>query len=461
MMDQPERTLVMHGRAVCRWAACALLLPAVVPVPQAGAQDVPALTRAYNASGVALYRELAGAPGNIVLSPYSIGSALAMARSGARGDTERQMASVLKHSLSRDATDRANAGLLAILNGYDRTQQADFCPKGARWTGTRCEAAPGEGGGCPPSMQPERGTCVGGPAGASAILVAANALLLPKSAGPVDETYKATLRDKYAASVHAGAGAEEINAWVKAKTAGKIDRIVDALDPDAGPVLVSAVYLKAAWASDFPAANTREDDFRLAAQERVRVPTMHQDAELALIERAGYRAIRLDYTERSLAMLVVLPNEGEGIGRVTGWLDSGELAALSQALQRAPRRPVALALPRFKAAFTADLVAPLQKAGMRLPFSDSADFSGMRGPTRAAARLKIAAVKHRAVIEVTEAGTEAAAATSVGMATASAPIERTTPIPFVVDRPFLFFVVDGRSGAILFQGRIADPRRRE
>jgi serpin B len=368
------------------------------------------------------------------------------------------MASVLKHSLSRDATDLANAALLAILNGYDRTSRPDYCPKAARWTGTRCEAAPAEGGGCPLSMELEGGTCVGRPAGPSAILVAANALLLPKSAGPVAEDYKATLRDKYAAAVHQDVRADEINAWVKTKTAGKIERIVDALDPDAGPVLVNAVYLKAAWASDFPAANTREDDFRVSARERVRVPTMHQDAEFALVERTGYRAIRLEYTERSLAMLVVLPNEDEGIAQVTRRIDAGEVAALSRALQRGPRRPVALALPRFKATFTADLVAPLQKAGMRLAFSDDADFSGMRGPTRAAARLKIASVKHRAVIEVTEAGTEAAAATSVGMVTASAPIERTTPIPFVVDRPFLFLVVDTASGAVLFQGRIVDPR---
>jgi serpin B len=77
------------------------------------------------------------------------------------------------------------------------------------------------------------------------------------------------------------------------------------------------------------------------------------------------------------------------------------------------------------------------------------------------AGLKIAAIKHRAVIEADERGTEAAAATSVAMAPASAPFDPPQPVPFVVDRPFLFLVVDHASGAVLFQGRIADPRRRD
>jgi serpin B len=222
--------------------------------------------------------------------------------------------------------------------------------------------------------------------------------------------------------------------------------------------LVNAVYLKAAWASAFPESATRDDDFRLTAGRRVRVPTMRQTGEFGLVERAGYRAIRLGYSVGSLAMVVVLPNEVDGLDRVAGRLDAGELASLLGSLKRAPQRRVALALPRFKAAFAADLVAPLQKAGMRLAFGDSADFSGMTGRAPGEGGLKILGVRHRAMIEVNETGTEAAAATVVVMAPTSAPrLER--PLPFVVDRPFLFLVVDDASGAVLFQGRIADPRQ--
>src|ERR1700688_619977 len=99
----------------------ALLTTALMPrgaVAQDTAQ-VQALTQAYNASGQALVQGFTAAPGNIVLSPYSIGTAMAMALSGARGATEAQMAAVLKHRLPRAEIDAANSAALAILNGYD------------------------------------------------------------------------------------------------------------------------------------------------------------------------------------------------------------------------------------------------------------------------------------------------------------------------------------------------------
>jgi leukocyte elastase inhibitor len=121
---------------------------------------------------------------------------------------------------------------------------------------------------------------------------------------------------------------------------------------------------------------------------------------------------------------------------------------------------VTLALPRFKAAQDADrLVATFQQAGMRLAFTDHADFSGMTDESASEAGVKIGLIRHRAIIEVTEDGTEAAAATAtMVLPTAGSPMPRPKPIPFIVDRPFLFYVVDDASGAVLFQGRIVDPR---
>jgi serpin B len=423
-----------------------------------------ALTAGYNASGLALYRALAQAPGNLVLSPYSIGSAMAMVRSGARGETERELAGALKLGLPRQAADAANAALLRLLSSYDRSAEPGFCPKGMRWTGSRCEASPSADGSCPPLSVREGDICVAHPILPSATLRVANALVLPKGTVGVATAYAALLRDSYAATLLQGVGAGDINAWFAKKTAGKIDRMVDALPDNPGPMLLNAVYLKAAWRFPFPAAATADGDFNLSAAARVRVPMMHQQEELAFVERAGYRALRLDYAHQSLAMVVVLPQEPEGLGQVTGRLDAAELAGLLAALNGAPPRFVALALPRFKAAFSADLVPPFESAGVRLAFSDAADFSGIAGGSPgagSAGRLKIATIRHRAIIEVDERGSEAAAATMVGMATASAPLEQPQPVPFVVDRPFLFLVVDKASGAVLFQGRVADPRRTE
>ena len=156
-------------------------------------------------------------------------------------------------------------------------------------------------------------------------------------------------------------------------------------------------------------------------------------------------------------MIVVVPNEVDGLEAVSRTLDAGELRSLWTALGAdESSRWVALRLPRFKIAYKASLAEAFQKAGMTLAFGDRADFGGITGKGPDAPGVKIGDILHRATIEVAEAGTDAAAGTAV--------IKRRrnrrppTPIPFVVDRPFLFYIVDDASGAILFQGRIADPR---
>lgn len=247
----------------------------------------------------------------------------------------------------------------------------------------------------------------------------------------------------------------------EAQTEGKIDRIIDKLDPDAAAVLLNAVYFKAAWASTFAKSATREEDFKLSAVEKVRVPMMRQEASFRLAQGAGYRAIRLDYAQRALAMIIVLPDEAEGLDAVTRQLEPAEQRKLTASLKSGPERLLALALPRFQAAFETDLAEAFKKAGMTLAFTDQADFSGMTGRRAGDEGVKIGDIRHRAIIEVAEAGTEAAAATAVTMLPLKAmPPKRPTPIPFVVDHPFLFYIVDDTSGAVLFQGRIVNALRR-
>ena len=180
---------------------------------------------------------------------------------------------------------------------------------------------------------------------------------------------------------------------------------------------------------------------------------MHQVASYAVLARPGFRAIRLPYEVRSLGMIVVLPDKIDGVREVGAQLDAGELRRL---MQPATFKRVELALPRFKAAFKADLVPPFRQAGLSLPFENKADFSGMTGRPASDRGLKIGQIAHRAVVEVEEEGTEAAAATAIVMVPAAA--RPDVPEPFRVDRPFLFYLVDDKTGAILFQGRISDPR---
>jgi serpin B len=183
---------------------------------------------------------------------------------------------------------------------------------------------------------------------------------------------------------------------------------------------------------------------------------MHLRADFPLAARSGYRAIRLPYANAQLAMIVALPDDLARTGEVAARLDDKEFPQLLAAL-RAPAQAVDLAMPRFSAQYKASLVDPFQQLGMRKAFdTQGADFSGMTGRPQSEVPLAIDQIEHRALIEVAEEGTEAAAASGVAIGLRSV---RPSPAePFRVDRPFLFYIVDDATGAVLFQGRIVDPR---
>ena len=223
------------------------------------------LIQAYNACGEELFRAFGS--GNVALSPYSIGAAMAMVLAGARGETEREMIAALKQQLSRPEIDAANATVLSILNGLSTLHD-------------------------PPS----------------ATLAVANALMLTRFGGWVSASYEALLKDKYAAEVFRNATLDEVNAWVSRKTEGKIDRILDQLDPDNAAVLLNAVYFKAKWAEVFSKDATRDEPFNLTPAQKVSVPMMRQVETFNSVARTGYRAIRLPYEVGALGMIIVLPD---------------------------------------------------------------------------------------------------------------------------------------------------------
>jgi serpin B len=417
-----------------------------------------ALTAAYNASGQELFKSLAAAPGNIVFSPYSIGTAMAMALSGARGETEKQMLSVLKQTLPRSAIETTNASVLATLNGYDKSAVPPVCPTGMKVDGGTCKG-PRAADGCPYPMSAEGSQCIGSAKfPPSAKLSIANAIMLTGAGGAVSPDYVALLKDKYAAEVFKNARLNDVNAWVKRKTEGKIDKILDQLDPNAAAVLLNAVYFKAAWLSSFNKRDTLDEAFNLTPSDKVQVPMMHRTGSYAVLSQTGFRAIVLPYVVRSLSMVIVVPDKIDGARETAARLDAGGISQLLSTVRVAPPKRVLLALPRFKASYKVDLVPPFRQAGLSLPFDRlRADFSGMTGKTAGQDGLMIGQIVHRAVIEVEEEGTEAAAVTAIEMKSTSA-MPSQEPEPFRVDRPFLFYLVDDATGAILFEGRISDPR---
>jgi len=151
----------------------------------------------------------------------------------------------------------------------------------------------------------------------------------------------------------------------------------------------------------------------------------------------------------------VLPDTIDGAAALARRLDAAEVANMMAGLKTT--RLTDLAMPRFKVAFKTSLVGVFQQMGMNRPFEQArADLSGITGRAPSEAPIAIDQIIHSAVIEVDEEGTEAAAATGVSVVLVS-----TGPLaePFKIDRPFFFYITDDATGAILFQGRIADPRK--
>ncbi len=370
--------------------------------------------RAIQSLATALHGRLVAADptGNVVVSPSSIATALAMTLAGARATTQSEMAAVLggvdPAVLGPSMHDLAVA-LTALTTDGVQVEQAN-----SLW------------------------------------VQAGFAVLQP---------FLDALGDQFGAAPEAAdfrsdpeTARRAINAWVDQHTAHRIPELLGpgAIESLTRLVLVNAIWLKAAWQQPFDRPSTSPGPFRTASGATVQTPMMHQRSHLQLASSGGWSAVRLPYAGGRLAMIVALP-DGDDPG-----LPPADLTG------RFSTELVDLAMPSFDIDLHTDLAAQLAALGMPSAFDPNrADFSGIVTPTTPENRLSIGAVIHQANITVDEAGTEAAAATAVVMVAGAAPNqEPPTPIPFVVDRPFSFVVQDEVTGTVLFAGRIGDPTKR-
>jgi serpin B len=363
-----------------------------------------------------LYQELKIEEGNLFYSPYSISLALAMTYAGARGDTERQMAQTLGFTLPQDRLHPAfNALDLELLS---RAQTGDQNSESFRlniansiWVQTGYAFLPG--------FLEVLGTNYG-----------AGMRLLDFANEPEDSRLV-------------------INDWVSHETEGKIEDLIPegGISPLTRLVLTNAIYFNAAWAFPFPEEATGEGTFHLLnGGERI-VAMMSQTAVFRHASGIGYKAIDLPYQGNKLSMVVLLPDSG-AFDDFEASLDASRLDAILSALSPAEIR---LLMPKFTFESTYSLAEKLSALGMTDAFSSKlADFSGMDG-TR---ELLISDVLHKTFVAVDETGTEAAAATAVIVGITGIPTE---PVPFNMDRPFIFFIRDVETGAILFVGRVLNP----
>ncbi len=348
---------------------------------------------------------------NLALSPSSISEALSMAFAGARGTTASEMASALDFNLPA-------ARLAAAFNAADRSL-----------------------------------TAVDGP---DVTLNVANALY-----GQVGDRFRPAFLRVLARYYGAGlrtadferageAARAEINAWVAGQTAGKIPELLGPGEVDASTrlMLVNAVYLKAKWVSPFTDQSTFPAVFH-APDGAVEAPTMHQTGTFGYVQGAGYQALELPYRGGRLAFDVLLPSPG-GLPSLLSRLAGDGSLSLLDGLQR---QQVRLALPKFRVDTRFELSAALEALGMRLAFEPGdADLSGIADKP---GELYIKSVVHEAYLSVDEAGTEAAAATGVGISAAALPAQPA--VAFIVDRPFAFALRDVKTGAVLFTGVVSHP----
>jgi len=423
----------------------------------ASAADAQAAARSITAFGMDLYGRLLGDPelanDNLVFSPTSIALALGMARAGGRGETAAEMDRVLHVD-----------GWAALARGLNALDQA-LADRDATWAG------------------PDRSFQLS--------LRIANASFAQR-----DWTIEQPFLDAigsifgsglylvdYAADPEAARSA--INAWVSNQTRARIPELL--ARPDVSDLtrlyLVNAMYLKAEWERWFWEGDTKSAPFTRLDGSRVGVPTMRRISGalgpmIPYARGSGWQAVELRYLappgSPPLAMTLVLPDD---LRAFEGALAADLLAQIGAAMDAERERFVDpecpslegesgpgcypydldLFLPRFSIDTRAKLNEALAAAGMPRAFDrDVADFSGIHQPVSEDERLFISAVIHQANIDVDEKGTEAAAATAVGMDTGGGPSPLET-ITARFDRPFLFFLRDVETGAVLFMGRVVDP----
>jgi serpin B len=244
---------------------------------------------------------------------------------------------------------------------------------------------------------------------------------------------------------------QEINNWVADKTEDRIKNLIPegAITTDTRLVLTNAIYFKGDWLYKFNKKMTKEKKFYLADGNSMKTPFMHCEGAFHVTQTENYKMIRLPYKGEKQSMILVLPNKAEDLAAVEAAMNTSLFAPLFE--EYLP--PVELALPKFKLTIPLGLNAPLQNLGIKTAFTSQANFSKMTPSNN----LMISDVLHKAFIEINEEGTEAAAATAVVMVLTSTNQPEIKPFEFKADHPFLFYIIDDETKAILFMGRLIEP----
>jgi serpin B len=237
-----------------------------------------------------------------------------------------------------------------------------------------------------------------------------------------------------------------INNWVNSATHGKIPSIVDHIDPFDVMFLINAIYFDGGWRTRFDPTLTQSAPFHAASGDET-VSMMHQTGTMSYAQTSDFQAVDLPYGNSAFTMTVIVPDSTSTADAVAASLTPDSWRALTASL--APAEDVDLALPKFTVSWQRAMIPDLQALGMQVPFvAGGADFTPMSPDGK---NLYISSVQQRALVDVNEQGTVAAAVTSVGITAASLPAPKTVH----ADHPFIFVIRERLSGTVLFLGKIS------
>lgn len=373
------------------------------PLSSPRQKSVKKIAEDNNALSLDLYSRLQEQDGNFVVSPYSIFMGLAMISVGARENTAAQIAQVLHLTLALQDLHPTCAALISELASGDTKGFYQLYRANALWA--------------------QKGI-----------------KFLNTFAYMLDKNYRAQLHEVDFKDSTEDAWTT-IQAWVAEQTKNKITDFFSSgiLDQETQLVLVNALYFRGKWSSKFNHSQTKNNLFHLSQDASITVPTMHQTGTFRYGEDDEIQILELPYTRNSLSMLILLPREPVGLAALEKKLS---IEKLRQWTGNEPSE-VDVYLPRFTVTGEFSVKEALTALGATDMFSESADFSGMDGKKD----LSIRAVLHKAVVEVREEGTKAAAVSGTSESVHT----------FRADHPFLFLIKDNHSGVILFIGRIIKP----
>lgn len=366
------------------------------------------LVKTNNAFTFNLFKAIPETPGeNVMVSPLSISLALSMTLNGADGSTKTDMINALGlNDLSVEEINQVYLDLITALKKAD------------------------------PNV----------------VMNVANSIWIRKNF-PVLEPFIATNQKYYDARVESldfnASALNTINGWVNEKTNTKIPKILDEISADEIMFLINAIYFNGKWQVQFEKSQTQNGSFTLATGGNVNVPLMKIKETFGYSEQAGYEALKMPYGRGKFGMVVLLPDVGKTPDQIMEQMNPSTWKTLKTSLESSVK--VDVWMPRFKFTWESDLKEILSSLGMAVAFSnDEANFTKINSD----GHLFITKVKHKTFIDVNEEGTEAAAATSVGIGLTS--VGPGGP-EFHAIRPFLFFITEEDTGAILFAGKIENP----